>query len=202
MTIEFKSWGKIPRLFRSCIITEKIDGTNSAVGIVDVSQVDRDDPLVTAYVEDLGKVVYAQSRKRIVTPDQDNYDFASWVREHAEDLAVALGDGLHFGEYWGRGIGRNYGLDHRRFSLFNVERYKDVDFSELPNVGLVPILYRGMFSTWRVEYEVEKLRYAGSSAVPGYMDPEGVITFHVASNQVFKTTLKNDETPKGSNEPG
>ena len=30
---EFKTFGKIPRLFRECVITEKIDGTNACVVI-------------------------------------------------------------------------------------------------------------------------------------------------------------------------
>ena len=31
--IEFKSFPKIPRLFRDCVITEKLDGTNGIVHI-------------------------------------------------------------------------------------------------------------------------------------------------------------------------
>jgi hypothetical protein len=34
--IEFQGWPKTPRLFRDMIVTEKIDGTNSAVIIEEV----------------------------------------------------------------------------------------------------------------------------------------------------------------------
>ena len=34
--IEFQEWPKIPRLNRDITITEKIDGTNAAVGIAEV----------------------------------------------------------------------------------------------------------------------------------------------------------------------
>ncbi|GAA1639362.1 hypothetical protein GCM10009700_27880 [Brevibacterium sanguinis] len=33
---------------------------------------------------------------------------------------------------------------------------------------------------------------------PGYMNPEGIITFHSASGQVYKTLIENDELPKGA----
>ena len=33
MPIEFKEWPKTPRLLRNITITEKIDGTNAAIGI-------------------------------------------------------------------------------------------------------------------------------------------------------------------------
>lgn len=79
----FRAWPKTPRLFRDMVITEKIDGTNAAVIVAD------------------GKL-YAQSRKRIITPDDDNFGFASWVAEHPE--LVELGEGYHYGEWWGKGI--------------------------------------------------------------------------------------------------
>jgi len=31
--------------------------------------------------------LYAQSRKRIITPEQDNFGFAAWVQEHKDTLA-------------------------------------------------------------------------------------------------------------------
>ena len=52
--IEFREFPKIPRMFRECVITEKIDGTNAQV-------------IVT---ED-GRVA-AASRSRLITPESDN----------------------------------------------------------------------------------------------------------------------------------
>ena len=108
-------------------ITEKIDGTNAAVVLVPYQQADVDQlPFSLATVPDPAHGMYlsvlAQSRSRYLTAEQDNFGFAAWVKAHAEELA-ALGPGVHFGEWWGKGIQRGYGLDEKRFSLFNVSRW-------------------------------------------------------------------------------
>ena len=181
-SIAFEAWPKIARLNRDCIITEKIDGTNAAV-------------IVT---NDL--TVGAQSRSRLITPDDDNFGFARWVYDNAEPLAALLGPGRHFGEWWGSGIQRGYGLPkgEKRFSLFNVNRYANVDFTELPNVALVPTLYEGPFTTHTVSRVVSELAHGGSHAAPGFGRPEGVIVFHSAAQTVFKVTCEKDEAPKGA----
>ena len=177
--LTFEAWPKIARLNRDCIITEKIDGTNAAVIVTDDGRVG------------------AQSRTRLITPGDDNFGFARWVHENADALAATLGPGRHFGEWWGQGIQRKYGLDHKRFSLFNVNRYDALDLSALPNVAVVPTLYAGPFSTDVVRTEVERLRREGSVAAPGFPKPEGVVVFHVAAQTVFKVTCEGDEAPKG-----
>jgi hypothetical protein len=189
LTPEFVSWGKIPRLNRDIVITEKIDGTNAAIGVLDDG------------------TVYAQSRKKIITPEADNAGFARWVSDNDEFLRTALGPGLHFGEWWGQGIQRRYGLDHKRFSLFNTARWNDFlsvdeDFSYEDSIGLhvVPTLYAGPFSEYEIGNALATLDNLGSQAAPGFLDPEGIIIFHTAANSMFKVTLKDDEKPKGSNE--
>lgn len=207
--IEFTPWPKIARLYRDCVITEKLDGTNAAVGVTQVAgYTDTPHPLGT-YVTVDGSghyLVHAQSRTRLITPEQDNFGFARWVRDNAEGLARALGTGLHFGEYWGSGIQRGYGLvkGEKRFSLFNTPRYTkpEFDLTQVPNLGTVPVLYHGVFNTHTVDHQIEILRRTGSIAAPGFMSPEGVVTFHIASGTAFKTTLEGDEKPKGSNELG
>ena len=179
--LTFEAWPKIARLNRDCVITEKIDGTNAAVIVTDDG------------------TVGAQSRTRLITPDQDNFGFARWVYDNAEALTSALGTGRHFGEWWGSGIQRGYGLPkgEKRFSLFNVNRYKDADLSELPSVALVPTLYVGPFTTSGVAETVERLARFGSLAAPGFDKPEGVVVFHTAAQTVFKVTVEKDEAPKG-----
>ncbi|HEX8489349.1 MAG TPA: RNA ligase family protein [Propionibacteriaceae bacterium] len=177
---EFQAWPKIARLNRDITITEKIDGTNAAVLVGD----------------DLS--VGAQSRSRIITPDTDNFGFARWVRENAESLAAILGPGRHFGEWWGVGIQRRYGLTEKRFSLFNTARYGTTDFTELPQVGAVPVLYEGPFEQYAVLSALQDLQDNGSHAAPGFMDPEGVVVFHSAAQQMFKVTIKGDEMPKSA----
>lgn len=178
---EFQAYPKTPRLFREAVITEKIDGTNGAIVITD----DGD--------------VYAQSRSRVVTPGKgtDNHGFAGWVAEREELLRELLGPGRHFGEFWGQSIARNYGLQEKRFSLFNVDRWKDTPLGLVGGLGTVPVLWRGTFHSDYVRYAINTLVEEGSIAAPGFMRPEGVITFHTASRQVYKTLIENDELPKG-----
>jgi hypothetical protein len=144
-------------------------------------------------------VVSAQSRKRIITPGKttDNYGFAGWVYGNAEHLVRLLGEGLHYGEWWGRGIQRGYGLDERRFSLFNTHRFATTH-ALVGDVWLsrVPVLYQGPFSEEAVTNELRDLRTKGSLAAPGFMDPEGVCVYHSAVGKVFKVTLDNNDAGK------
>lgn len=168
---EFVDWPKMPRLSRECIVTEKIDGTNAQV-------------LVTAD----GRVV-AGSRTKYITPENDNAGFAKWVKAHEEELRSGLGVGRHFGEWWGQGIQRNYGLKEKRFSLFNTHRWGEV---RPACCGVVPVLYKGMFDTVKIDEVLAKLGLEGSVAAPGFMKPEGIIIFHVAGSLGFKKTLDGD----------
>ena len=171
-TEEFQSFGKIKRLFRDCIITEKIDGTNAQI-----------------YINDSGNIM-AGSRNRWLTPETDNFGFAGWVRDNQTEL-LKLGPGRHFGEWWGSGIQRKYGLDHKRFSLFNVNKWWNNP--EKPGCcSVVPILYRGEFCTQTIQGILEEFSATGSLAAPGFPDPEGIVILHCHSNQLFKVTLDGD----------
>lgn len=176
MTPEFREFPKIPRLSRDVVITEKIDGTNAVV-----------------YVDEDGSVV-AGSRSRWITPEADNHGWAAWVREHADELR-GLGPGTHFGEWWGSGIQRGYGLKEKRFSLFNVTRWQDARPS---CCGIVPVLFTGPFETPIIERVLFELETGGSIAAPGFRYPEGVVIFHTAGNLMFKKTILKDEAPKGT----
>ncbi len=174
--MEFVGWPKTPRLFRDVTITEKIDGTNAAV------------------IVDGGTVVAAQSRKRIITPDSDNHGFARWAYTHADQLGELLGPGHHFGEWWGSGIQRGYRLNHKRFSLFNTQKWDGLRFSpDALAIGLdvVPVLYIGPFDTREVTDALEYLAEFGSVAAD-FDRPEGVCVFHHASRQIYKATLDGD----------
>lgn len=209
--IAFESFGKVPRLFRDVVITEKIDGTNAAIGIVPFYSQDAPTPsfVKTVYGNPTGMgireaeyVIYAQSRKRIITPTEDNAGFAKWVYDNADTLVTDLGPGLHFGEWWGSGIQRGYGLPkgEKRFSLFNTGRWTDAEaYFTTPFLEVVPILYEGPFSTWLVNQLLSDLKLNGSSAAE-FDRPEGVVVYHSAGRMLFKATIENDEKPKGSNE--
>jgi hypothetical protein len=177
----FEPWPKIPRLNRHLVITEKIDGTNASIKVLEDGR------------------VLAGSRTRWVTPQSDNFGWAAWVAAHEDELRTGLGVGHHFGEWWGVGIQRGYGLYERRFSLFNTHRWNGkVPASTPPACCLVvPVLYSGPNTPGVVDTVVQALREKGSSASPGFTPPEGVVVFHAASKQMFKVTCSNDEEPKG-----
>lgn len=191
MSMEFVEFPKMPRLSREVIVTEKIDGTNAQVTIVELEGFAA--PLPPVVWQRDGLAMYAGSRSRWITPETDNFGFATWVRDNAEDL-VKLGPGSHFGEWWGAGIQRRYGLTEKRFSLFNVDRWGQ----ERPACcHVVPILYRGLFDTAEINAALRRLEEHGSYAAPGFMNPEGVVVFHVAGRIGFKKTIEKDELPKG-----
>ncbi len=188
------------RFSRDCVISEKIDGTNASIIISnerDVIDATGSEGFILA--EKDGNYMFAGSRTRLITPEKDNFGFAGWVKNNAGEL-FGLGLGRHFGEWWGSGIQRNYGLKEKRFSLFNVGRWSKnpTEKQEAPPeiCSIVPIVAQGMFGTELVEEAMNTLREKGSLAQPGFMNPEGIVIFHIAGNLGFKKTLKDDETPK------
>lgn len=192
----FTPFPKMARLSREVIISEKIDGTNAQI-----------------YITDDGRMLTG-SRTRWITPEDDNFGFAAWARDNKDEL-MQLGPGHHFGEWWGQGIQRKYGLNERRFSLFNVSRWclhgetpkpiatADPRIVKMQDVlprfcHLVPVLRRGINISTLAESALYELTQRGSVAAPGFMRPEGIVVFHVAGNVGFKMTLDNDGVPKSS----
>jgi len=191
---EFQEFPKMARWSRDVIVTEKIDGTNAQI-------------LITESVEFL-----TGSRTRWITPESDNFGFAAWAHANREEL-MQLGVGRHFGEWWGSGIQRGYGLKEKRFSLFNAARWcvAGAEPLQIPNadprivkvqdiapacVGVVPVLYRGSMDELDVQDLVLQLQEKGSCAAEGFMQPEGFVVFHVAAGVGFKKTLDKDGLPK------
>ena len=173
--MDFAEFPRIARLSREIVISEKLDGTNAQIGITEEG------------------LIYFGSRTRWLTPGDDNYGFARWGTEHREEL-LQLGPGRHFGEWWGQGVQRKYGMTEKRFSLFNTSRW---DNAERPACcSVVPTLHRGEFSDRAVASALEDLRENGSKAAPGFMKPEGVVVFHTAGGMYFKKTLEKDSEPK------
>lgn len=195
MSIPFQDFPKMARLSRDVIVTEKIDGTNAQV-----------------FIGEDGTLI-AGSRTRWITPADDNYGFAAWAEAHRDEL-LTLGPGRHFGEWWGAGIQRGYGLKEKRFSLFNATRWAAHDQPLMPIPSLdprapvkwqqrppaccdvVPVLIQGPFRTDAIDACIQLLRERGSYAAPGFMRPEGVVVFHLAGGVGFKKTLEKDELPK------
>lgn len=207
----FAPWPKIPRLRRNIIITEKIDGTNAQISIRPYpGQRDIQDDPRDIFVEDADGdcwFVRAGSRTRWLTTEHDNAGFFLWVHAYANLLVPLLGEGRHYGEWWGRKVQRTYNLDHNRFSLFNVTRWRTDITTPGPlewdakiagiNLDVVPVLAAGSWSDELVDGALTKLRNYGSVAAPGYDNPEGIVVFHAASRSTYKVLLENDDTPKG-----
>lgn len=144
-------------------------------------------------VLDDGRVL-AGSRTRWVTPESDNYGFAKWVDQNIEELRK-LGPGHHFGEWWGAGIQRRYGLTEKRFSLFNTDRWANGIPTSV--VSVVPVLYRGNMDDKAINDALAGLAAEGSVAAPGFMKPEGIVVFQYASRSMYKVTIEGDQTGKG-----
>lgn len=206
MTIKFQPFPKIPRYRRELTLTEKIDGSNSAVvwaqPEVGDTQADLDCVLDRRELRDqhgefLGiYCLLAQSRSRFITPGKntDNFGFAGWVQAHADELAL-LGPGVHDGEWWGQGIQRGYDLTEKRFSLFNVGRWGTDRQTPPTCCHVVPVLSHCQPS--EIQHSLDTLRIFGSLAAPGYMNPEGVVVYHSQSKQRYKILLEGDDIPKG-----
>lgn len=174
--MEFQTFTKIARLSREIVVTEKIDGTNGLIAIGEDGE------------------FQVGSRNQWITPEKDNAGFARWAYEHKDEL-MTLGVGFHYGEWWGQGIQRGYGLKEKRFSLFNTARWSD-DSLRPACCHVVPVLYTGMFYTTQIDDALNQLRIYGSKAAPGFMKPEGVVIYHTAGNLYFKKTIEGDESPK------
>lgn len=188
---EFKPWGKTPRFFDiHCVITEKLDGTNALV-----------------HIDEEGRL-FAGSRNRWLDSSKkgDNFGFHAWCMENQEEL-LKLGAGWHYGEWWGQGIGRGYGLSRdkvivngelrdipgagprRIFSLFNTHRWGQHNPTTPACCSVVPKLYDGKFSTDAVNATVDRLKLGGSHAAPGFMDIEGVVVYLPGLDQRMKVVV-------------
>jgi hypothetical protein len=188
---EFKSWGSTTRENKNKTITEKIDGTNACI------------------VAQNGKVT-AQSRKRIITPDDDNYGFARWVYDNAGALLDTLGYGYHYGEWFGEGIQKNpLGIEGKRFALFHATKYTEQNGYELSKVdGLetVPLLHHGQCDVMTIPDIIEELDYEGSKVVGAKREvvnkmhfayeraaaAEGIIIWNNETRTRTKMLLEND----------
>ncbi len=191
---DFKGWGFTTRENKNKTITEKIDGTNGCIVIYN------------------GKVS-AQSRKRIITPDDDNYGFARWVYDNAGALMDTLGFGYHYGEWFGEGIQKNpLGIEGKRFALFHPTKYTEANGFELSKVdGLetVPLLHHGQCDVWTIPNIMQDLDTYGSKVVgaartainvPGIeevafhraADAEGIIIWNNETKTRTKMLLEND----------
>lgn len=201
---EFRRFPKISRLASPVVVTEKIDGTNGVV-----------------HVTDEGEVLAGSRTQWLVY--SDNYGFGRWVGDNADDLAAMLGPGTHYGEWFGRGIQRGYGLAEKRFYLFQTGRYRAALYpdTEPPAdgcetfepiamkggaIGLVPVIFTAVeFMPEHVEQIADAVRLLGSRIRTAedqqYDRPEGFVVFFEHNRTVFKVVLDKAGPPKAPRDP-
>lgn len=231
---DYPKFKSIPRLHRRVVLTEKIDGTNGLIDVIDntpegtvgaTSVIGQDASGADVKAIDGASIhgtdaktgnrylIRPGSHNRWLTPDNDNFGFGRWVWDHADELAE-LGPGRHYGEWFGKGIQSGYGLDEKRFALFNTSRWydpkdlrtSDADYQNVftkampcPDpVTVVPVVRvaDGKRLNGAITDALNTLELEGSIIAPGFMKPEGVVVYHEAAGTYFKVTLKNDESPK------
>lgn len=167
--IEFKAWPKIGRENPFKVtITEKINGTNACIIIKD------------------NQIAAVQSRKRFITPANDNYGFAEWVENNKVDL-LSLGDGYHYGEWAGLSIQKNpRNLKDKEFFLFNTFRWNP-DNPNRPNCcSVVPVLYDGELEKDTVNELLDELKKDGEF---NNETPEGLVVYYHAFRLYTKHTI-------------
>lgn len=218
---QFKSWGSTPRFHKGLHITEKIDGTNAGVCVQGVSKTvfDGHPDAMRVFGEECDYLVRAQSRKRIITPGNDNFGFAAWVWENAASLANLLGHGYHYGEWYGEGIQKNpLAVKGRRWALFNTwhwgrkENLDRLRMVDIPGLTTVPVLHDeqrdGPADYMTIPAIINGLN-AGGSRADGFMTlpnahkmdfhvegPEGIIVWQRETRQRYKILLREDDKHK------
>jgi hypothetical protein len=216
MCADYKPWPDVANFNDEVTVTEMIDGAGAFAIHIERLKFDkatgelaiRPGDVIDFNHGDMNFVrLTAQSRTRLITPRDDNHGFAKWVQENASGLAATLGEGIHYGEWWGYKINRGYGLakGDKRFSLYNTERWSHLDGSQVAGLWCVPVLDKGSLFTETnedtgvldmytpVHFAVEDLRAGGSVAAPGYDRPEGVVVFHTSGRVMFKYLLEQPE---------
>lgn len=178
---QFREFPKITRIYeQDVVVTEKIDGTNGLVFIPD----------------DLS-FVRAGSRTRWISTTDDNYGFAKWVDANAADL-LKLGPGYHYGEWWGQGVQRKYGMSQKVFSLFNTHRWND-PIVRPACCDVVPTLFAGP-AVEAIARFVDSLKVSEAAANYGatFENPEGVLMYFTKAGCYFKAPIEKER--KGNRE--
>ena len=158
--MEFIKFPKIKRLMDNMqiTVTEKIDGTNGLIMI------------------DGEGTITVGSRNRVISPGKktDNAGFALWVQDHADEL-LGLGTGYHYGEWYGGSIQRGYGIEEKRFALFNTHQSKNPNLPACCEI--VPVLYEGEYKGLDHIMDLWATLDLCGSEVADYMNPEGLMVF-------------------------
>jgi len=190
--MEFEAFPKIKRFKGLRLsITQKIHGSNAQIYIQEVpipGYAERDKyPVIyrldkkeilnqkTCFeIDDKVYRLYCGSRTRWITPEEDNFGFANYIYSNAKAFIKYFGVGRHFGEWAGPGINAGEGLIEKTFVLFDYWKFPPERVLP-PRCIVVPVLYDGKADLDKITEVFDKLKAEGSSLVPGYMKPEGIV---------------------------
>lgn len=129
--------------------TVKLHGTNAAVGIKDGQ-------------------IYCQSRKRIITPEDDNMGFARFVEDNKDFFAQLLKDAanqydsqdvLLYGEWCGKGIQKGVGISEvpKMFVVFEISTDKGIHcpsgFNLIPDTKDIPVYNIFNFGAYHISVD-------------------------------------------------
>lgn len=203
--MDFKSFNKIAKIGDLYMeITQKIHGTNAQICIEYVDHLTnldtpKDYQLVRhkELVENDYKI-YAGSRNRWLTIEDDNYGFAKFVADNRQKLVEMLGVGQHYGEWAGPGINEGEGLSRRVLFLFNQSFHARPNL--LPDqISVVPVIYQGkILNPDEIDSQMDLLKKYGSFIDPVFfkdnirwMMPEGIVV--KVNKTLYKKTFGQEE---------
>lgn len=140
----------------------KLHGTNSAVG------------------KQNGEI-FAQKRKNIVTVDNDNFEFAQFVKEREDKFQEVLNEGeVLYGEWVGPGIQKGVAIsniDQRYFFVFALHKEDDNEEKKL------------FYDPYMLQDIVDKLNDERVLNIPYYTDPIQVDLHNKPSLQEFSDII-------------
>ncbi len=200
---EFHAWGKTTRVDSPVVVTEKIDGTNGVIFVDpethNVWAGSRNRWLVG--ITESGYQMWQSPKMDVAaTPAVDNYGFGQYVCDNHQALAHLLGDGHHYGEWWGQGIARGYAQNVKRFQVFDVRHSADPGWDDAAwqaaRLGTVPVMYEGPMDHVAIDICSSTLLKRGSVIAPGYMHPEGLVVRFDHNGVRFKKVLDKVGPPK------
>jgi len=178
--LKYPSFPSIERIENiRCFINEKIDGTN---GMIEITK----------------DALRFGSRNTYLSSKEDNHGFYKFCKEYitypVSDIIIRR---LYpnnpptypvriYGEWFGKGIQRTYGLKARYFMPFNPYHADALTYCGVPYIVYPAELYSGKFSVSQLELCMDDLKLRGSKVIEDYMNPEGVVIYFPKYNFSLK----------------
>ena len=202
-TASYPSFSSIERLENIyCVISEKIDGTNGLIEIQNKANNSNTGSMIVKF----------GSRNRYISFSDDNAGFANFFRHYEkkfknmakEIIASSYNEDSQtdeiptenyplriYGEWFGKGIQRGYGLDDKYFMPFSSFYAEHMIKAGIPNIMMPNIMYTGKFSLEVVDNCMNCLT-SGSfhNLITNYDNPEGIVIYFPKYNFRLKQTFE------------